>query len=483
MRSDSLTMRMLAFVLVLIASVIMKNPALAAPAIPTNVQASNGTYVNKVRVTWSTVSGASYYRVHRAFHGSAVWTTIDSYVTGTVFEDTNVIHGYSYDYRISACASGDCSAWSWPPDEGYPGLATPTNVQASDGTYDNKTCVTWNAVDGATSYLVRWGEKGDGGCQGYQHEVIVSGYAGWDPSWCDGNVDPGVVYCYYVYARNDLDLSSYATDTGYRRMPIPTNVTVSRGTPCNYIHVGWNSVTGADYYKVERGPATGPDTAFTVDAAWPVLYDSDTYLSMTYYYWVRACSDETGCGYATTAQHGFRGPPQPPGSMSATNGAYADHVQLIWPSVQDATSYTVYRGGTLFSQMPIASGVTGTSYDDYAAHCAMPSYYYSVAACNGCGETGLSDTGWVMACTPTPTASHTVPYTATPTKTPTATGTHTFVATPTRTATSQHTAAPTNTDRPSPTATNTLRPRPTPTNTRRPYYDYRGWLQLLMRSR
>jgi len=36
------------------------------PPVPTNVQASDGTYVDKVRVSWAASPGATLYKVYRA---------------------------------------------------------------------------------------------------------------------------------------------------------------------------------------------------------------------------------------------------------------------------------------------------------------------------------------------------------------------------------------------------------------------------------
>lgn len=53
--------------------------------------------------------------------------------------------------------------------------------------------------------------------------------------------------------------------------------------------------------------------------------------------------------------------PDPP-ALSATSGAYYDHVRLSWPAVEHADSYRIYRDG---AALPLVE-VTETYYDDYS---------------------------------------------------------------------------------------------------------------------
>ncbi|MCB1824545.1 MAG: fibronectin type III domain-containing protein [Candidatus Competibacteraceae bacterium] len=78
---------------------------------PTGVEASDGTFADRVRITWDAVAGAIIYEVYR--DGLLVGLP-----TSTVFDDTDVTPGATYAYTIRACDAKECGAFS-QPDDGY----------------------------------------------------------------------------------------------------------------------------------------------------------------------------------------------------------------------------------------------------------------------------------------------------------------------------------------------------------------------------
>ncbi len=84
------------------------------PSAPTGVSASDGTYVDKVHVTWNAVTGASHYEVWRnTDSGTGTATRIASSVSGTSYEDFSAAVGTTYYYRIKAESScGGISGFS-----------------------------------------------------------------------------------------------------------------------------------------------------------------------------------------------------------------------------------------------------------------------------------------------------------------------------------------------------------------------------------
>jgi hypothetical protein len=131
---------------------------------PTNVGASD-TYAGKVRITWDSVSGATYYQVYRANSPFSTITPISSWQTGTSYDDTTVLPGVTYWYWIKAASSssGDnASEYSSIATGNSLGLSVilspPTNVTASyiPGSYvtSGTIQITWDSVSGATHYQV-----------------------------------------------------------------------------------------------------------------------------------------------------------------------------------------------------------------------------------------------------------------------------------------------------------------------------------------
>jgi hypothetical protein len=78
---------------------------------PTNVQASDGTYTDKVQVTWNVSSEATSYQVYQAASEGSSKTLLGS-VSNTTYEDTTAIVGITYYYWVKACNSYGCSGYS-----------------------------------------------------------------------------------------------------------------------------------------------------------------------------------------------------------------------------------------------------------------------------------------------------------------------------------------------------------------------------------
>ncbi|MCH8194290.1 MAG: leucine-rich repeat domain-containing protein, partial [Planctomycetes bacterium] len=79
------------------------------PSPSVRVQASKGTFSDRVRVTWSRVdngpSYTSYYRVYRAASVSGPKTAVSAWQRDNVFEDTGVNAGTEYRYWISVAVN------------------------------------------------------------------------------------------------------------------------------------------------------------------------------------------------------------------------------------------------------------------------------------------------------------------------------------------------------------------------------------------
>ena len=85
---------------------------------PNGVSASQGTFLDRVRVTWSAVPGATGYLVARAPDGGGIPTTM--WVTGTMWDDMGALPAGSFwEYWVyactdpSACSSDSGPVWGW----------------------------------------------------------------------------------------------------------------------------------------------------------------------------------------------------------------------------------------------------------------------------------------------------------------------------------------------------------------------------------
>jgi S-formylglutathione hydrolase FrmB len=190
------------------------------PSVPTNVQASDGTYMDKVQVTWTASPGATSYTVYRATQRWGTKTALGT-TSNTTYDDTTALAGKIYYYYIKATNAYGTSNFSasnagsrsegTPPPGGTP--PPPTNVQASDWTYMDKVQVTWTASPGATSYTVYRATQP----RGTKTALGTTSNTTYD----DTTALAGKIYYYYIKATNAYGTSDFsAYDTGWWRGPI-----------------------------------------------------------------------------------------------------------------------------------------------------------------------------------------------------------------------------------------------------------------------
>jgi len=172
---------------------------------PANVCASDGTYSDRIALSWDAVAGATSYRIYRAdsLQGNYV---LRASVTATSWADTGLSGGVEYWYKVKACDAQSCGSLSsavggWtslPPSV----PKAPTGVSASDGIYTDRIGVSWNASTGATSYKVYRAGSSEGI---YSLHASPSG-----TSWTDAGLAEGVSYWYKVKACNAQGCSTYS---------------------------------------------------------------------------------------------------------------------------------------------------------------------------------------------------------------------------------------------------------------------------------
>ena len=247
---------------------------------PTNVQASDGTYTNKVQVSWNASTGATSYKVYRANTANGT-KTLEGSPTGTIFDDTSATPGVTYYYWVKACQGALCSNFS-AYNTGWRNITPPTNVQASDGTYTTKVQVRWNAASGATSYKVYRANTANG------VKTLKGSPTG--TTFDDTSATPGVTYYYWVKAcRGALCSNFSAYNTGWRNITPPTNVQASDGTYTTKVQVRWNAASGATSYKVYRANTANGVKTLKGSPTGTTFDDTSATPGVTYYYWVKAC--------------------------------------------------------------------------------------------------------------------------------------------------------------------------------------------------
>jgi hypothetical protein len=180
------------------------------PTSPTNVAASDGTYLDHVELTWTVTSWPTSYKVYRAPSLLGIKTYLGK-TSRPPYNDRAALPGKTYYYWVKAANTFGTSEFSLP-DEGYRSTRIPSppeSVLATDGAYTDRVEVTWFPSEKATSYSVyrstsRWGVK----------SVLGSTS---NTTYNDTTAIPGKKYYYWVKASNSLGSSRFSSsDTGYR---------------------------------------------------------------------------------------------------------------------------------------------------------------------------------------------------------------------------------------------------------------------------
>jgi fibronectin type 3 domain-containing protein len=213
------------------------------PVAPLNVAATDGSYPNKVTITWNSAPDATTYNIYRD-------TLLYQANVGNVltWDDTVVTPGQVYDYQVqtvSLCGAGGISASNQGNACVLPG--NPTNVSATDGVFPDKVVLTWDPVVGAQFNIYR------------NSVLMVGGYA--PSSWNDLTANPGTVYYYQVEAFNGCGISArIPADPGEpgNKCVVPGNpsgLTATDGTFPNRVELSWTAVAGATSYNIYRNAA------------------------------------------------------------------------------------------------------------------------------------------------------------------------------------------------------------------------------------
>ena len=258
-------------------------PTLTVPS--TN---STGSY----SASWTTSSGATRYELDEQANGGAFANVQNT--SATSWNTSGKASG-TYGYRVRACNSAGCSAYSALGTVVVSVVVAPTQVPTLTVPSTNSTgsySASWTTSSGATRYELD--EQVNGGAFANVQNTSAT-------SWNTSGKASGT-YGYRVRACNSAGCSAYsALGTVVVSVVVaPTVAPVLDAptlTPPGMFDVTWNPIQGATTYLLERSIGTG---------AWVQVQDgSDTfwtainYSQGTYRFRARGCNS-AGCGPYST---------------------------------------------------------------------------------------------------------------------------------------------------------------------------------------
>ena len=267
------------------------------PYAPLGVSASGDA--DSIIVSWNAATGADSYKVYRRT-GSDDFASVGTGITGTSYDDTNVVTGTTYDYYVvSSNATGDSSAsesvsasLSTQSPSQVTNLDAPTNLTAT-GDADS-IALAWDAVTDATGYKVFRRVGADAFA-----EIATTVTASYD----DTGVVADTTYDYIVRATDgdneglDSAIASASLQTVTPEEPTEpapvTDLAATIGADGESVTLTWTKSTDdVDRYAVDRETLeSDPEENITVgvvDADTITITDDDITAGRTYRYSVIA---------------------------------------------------------------------------------------------------------------------------------------------------------------------------------------------------
>ena len=296
----------------------------ATAQIVQDVSASDGTYTEKVAVTWSPSPRALGYQVFRSGLAGPVGTVTGN--ASTSYNDFTAKIGVSYTYYVKAFTiapsqismdAGGLSVTS-ANDPGFRAPSAPTNVAATDGIHSDKVVITWDELTTVSGYQI------------FRDGAYI-GMTGLDTTTTYSDYSAAVlqVYAYTVKAVTDTGLSALSnSDTGFRSLPAgPVGVAASDGTFSDKVQVTWTKLVGSTAYQIFRdGALVGTTTGYSTN----LFNDTTALVGVVYTYTVKGVF--YGAITAVSAGNtGFRGASLTDGgqgsapSANSTAGAFGAH--------------------------------------------------------------------------------------------------------------------------------------------------------------
>ncbi len=348
------------------------------PAVPKLTSPPSTAPSASYLVQWTSQATATSYELQQSYNSGA-WTNVYS-GAGLSLSLSSKPAG-RYGYRVRACSSQGCSAWSDtrrvtvpPAPTTAPTLSAPTT--GANGSYT----VSWTGISDTTSYQLE---------ESFNSGAWTSAYTGSLRTVAYASKTAGT-YTYRVKACNGVGCgplsATRAVTVVYAPSTAPTITTPAQSTTGSYT-VSWTSITGAASYRLEERFNSG---------SWTQIQDSSaTSRAMTakpagvYSYRAYACN-AAGCSAVSATKStevvSSLGVPTLSTPASSSTGSYT----VSWTSVTSATSYQLEESSN--------AGSTWTQIQNAASTSASISgrttgtYVYRARACTStCG--GVSNSG------------------------------------------------------------------------------------------
>lgn len=358
-----------------------------------NVQVDLSTS-NTISFLWDSVDNVSQYKIYRSRNSTGEYNLILS-TTDNSFTDTNLDSDTKYYYKIRIVfdndKTSDSSYFSSSTLLSYPsglsiGYTTSTSIR-----------VYWNNLESANSYNIYRSESSNG-----TYELIKNIT---DTYTDDNGRSPNTEYFYKITAvdeRGESNISPYTS--AITKLPQVMGETISSPT-LDSLTISWNSVDGADGYKIYR------DSQYLCSLSNTTYVDTGLEQATFYEYSIYAYNSNGDGAYGGKYGGATLGIPYPPENIVKTNNGEIDKILFSWDPAIGADEYKIYRSDSESGPYILHDTTSNTNYSDLGLE-SHSYYYYKISSSNSYGEGEKSSYKRFLTILPPPTNLNVQSYTS-----------------------------------------------------------------------
>lgn len=344
-----------------------------------SISASQGEYSDRIELSWSGVDGAEDYQVYyRAYGSEGDWILATDDIcsppesdpstglwTASFTKDAGTSSaGLSYSFCVKPVDTEGNVSQNEPLASAVGNMLGPASivVDVSRGEYSDSILVSWNAIPGATQYLVQgFNGEGEDAMEIFRQSVVPDG-EGMSVVFSTDNVSSeaeyGLSQSYWFSITPQYNSQSSVTSTerveGWWVMP-PRDIVASKAASSEGTTVSWSPVADASRYYIYRRPygsiSSWQQIASTTDTNFIdyILDSGDNYSNTSYEYTV------------STRKDSVEGPLQT-WFTTAEGASLADNVGFPLYHPEDIGVSEVSVGGDYLQKIEFVANSYATSY-------------------------------------------------------------------------------------------------------------------------
>ena len=257
-------------------------------------------------------------------------------------------------------------------------------VTAGNSATSGKPMLTWDAVDGATSYRV-YRATSQNGPYRLLGSVTTTTYV-------NTGAKDGVTYYYMVTAVNDSGESAFSNTVSGQNKAVTSKpsapvVKIGHSATSGKPMLTWNAVSGATSYKVYRATSQNGTYSLLGTVTATSYINTGAKDGVTYYYKVTAVNDSGESAFSNTVSGQNKAVTSKPSApvVKIGHSATSGKPMLTWNAVSGAASYKVYRATAKNGAYSVINTTNALTYTNTGAALGT-TYYYKVEALNAAGK-------------------------------------------------------------------------------------------------